>query len=319
MMRTFPFWITVALAAMILSLTGGARQAGDEQPHAVFTRVVAVERHVGDLGNVFADETGAAQMEFWDTHLTFDGTNNIIGRAVVLPAETQEVPEHYYNDPANIHPDPDYTPGDFLLGDVYAAKTIYFLKKGVLAESLIEGGEGAVSTLGLGEITFSSVKNESAEVLGYFRDYLAVVSMGKKGPDRLEMLIDINSLDTAVPGRNNRILKLFFHSIKGELGHAVVVFDQFDYGKSSFKSWREGKTNSIRASGSIMLNGVAREISATLDVTPKNRGWVVETREPIALLISDFQFGNRVYDLMKSCNHKSIGNTVGVRVQLYFK
>ena len=311
--------ILIAATAVALGLGGCARQAGDEQPHAAFIPGVAVERHVGNLGNVFADKAGAALMEFGATHLTFDGSNPIIGRADILQAETQEVPEHYYNDPANIHPDPDYTPGDFPLGDVYEAKTIYFMKKGELAESLIEGGEGAVSTLGLGEITFSSVKNESAEVLGYFRDYVAIASIGKQGPERLELLIDINSLDTAVPGRNNRILNLFFHSIKGELGHAVVVFDQFDWGKSSFWSWREGKTYSIRASGSIMLNGVNRGISATLDVTPKNRGWVVETQEPIALLISDFQFGNRVYDLMKSCSHKSVGNAVGVRVQLYFK
>ena len=319
MMRTYPFWITVTLAAMTLSLAGFASQVGDDQPHAVSTRAVAVERRLDDPGSMLADEAHAARTEMGATHLTSDGPNSIVGRAVILQAETQEILEHYYNDPANIHPDPDYTPGDFPLGDVYEAKTIYFLKKGELAESLIEGGEGAVSTLGLGEITFSSVKNESAEVLGYFRDYLAVASIGKKGPERLELLIDINSLDTAVPGRNNRILNLFFHSMKGELGHAVVVFDQFEWGKSSFRSWKEGKTYSIRASGSIMLNGVNRGISATLDVTPKNRGWVVETQEPIALLISDFQFGNRVYDLMKSCSHKSVGDAVGVRVQLYFK
>lgn len=311
--------IILGTVSLVLTLAGCTPQTHAGGAQASVTKAVAVERHVGDLGNVFADEPGLSRMEFGDTHLTFDGSNNIIGRADSPHAETQQVPEHYTNDPANIHPDPDYTPGDFPLGDVYAAKTIYFLKKGVLAESLIEGGEGAVSTLGLGEVTFSSVKNESAEVLGYFREYLAVASMGKKGPERLEMLIDINSLDTAVPGRNNRILNLFFHSMKGELGHAVVVFDQFDRGKSSFGSWKEGKTYSIRASGSIMLNGVTRKISATLDVTPKNHGWVVETQEPIVLLISDFQFGNRVYDLMKSCNHKSVGNTVGVRVQLYFK
>ena len=262
---------------------------------------------------------GAARMVLGDTRPNVDGPYNINGQAVILNAGTQEVLEHYYNDPSNIHPDPDYVPGDLPLEDVYEANTIYFLKKAVLAESLIEGGEGVVSTLGVGEISFSIAKNESAEVLGYFRDYLAVISMNKKGPERMEMLIDINSLDTAVPGRNNRILNLFFRSMESDLGDAVVVFDQFDLGKSSFKSWREGQTYAIGASGSIVLNGVARNISATLDVTPRNRGWVVETQEPIALLISDFQFGNRVYDLMKSCNHISIGNTVGVRVQLYFK
>ena len=311
--------IILGTVSLVLALTGFTHQTHAGGAQTSVTKAVAVERHGASRGNVLAVKAGAAQLEFGDTHLTFDRSNPIFGRADTRHGETQEVPERYYNDPANVNPDPDYTPGDFPLGDVYEAKTIYYLKKGVLAESLIEGGEGAISTLGLGEISFSSVKNESAEVLGYFRDYLAIASMGKQGPERLEMLIDINSLDTAVPGRNNRILNLFFHSMKGALGHAVVVFDQFDWGKRSFKSWREGKTYSIRASGSIMLNGVTRELSAMLDVTPRNRGWVVETQEPIALLISDFQFGNRVYDLLKSCNHKSIGNSVGIRVQLYFK
>jgi len=319
MMRTNHFWITVTLATTILSLSGFARQAGDEQAHAGFMRAPAAERHVGDPGNGSTDVAGASRKVIGNSSATVDGPYNIIGRPVIENAETQEVLEHYYNDPSNIHSDPDYTPGEFPLGDIYAAKTIYFLKKEVLAESLMNGGEGVVSTLGVGEVSFSIAKNESAEVLGYFRDYLAVISMDKEGPERMEMLIDINSLDTAVPGRNNRILNFFFRSMESDLGNAVVVFDQFDLGKIRFKSWREGQTYSIRTSGSIVLNGVARNISATLDVTPKNRGWVVETQEPVQILISEFQFGNRVYDLLKSCNHKSLGNTVGVRVQLYFK
>ena len=46
---------------------------------------------------------------------------------------------------------------------------------------------------------------------------------------------------------------------------------------------------------------------------------MVETREPVRLLLSDFEFGDRVYELMKACNHKSIGTAVEVKVSLYFK
>ncbi|XP_064473649.1 superoxide dismutase [Cu-Zn]-like [Ornithodoros turicata] len=42
------------------------------------------ERHVGDLGNVVADSCGSASFKFYDRLLQFTGTNSIIGRAVVV-------------------------------------------------------------------------------------------------------------------------------------------------------------------------------------------------------------------------------------------
>ncbi len=42
------------------------------------------ERHMGDLGNIEADTSGSASMEFLAEHLTFTGDQSIIGRAVVV-------------------------------------------------------------------------------------------------------------------------------------------------------------------------------------------------------------------------------------------
>ncbi|MBS3818923.1 superoxide dismutase family protein [bacterium] len=44
------------------------------------------ERHVGDLGNVTADENGKAHYERIDTYIAFQGAHSIIGRAVVVHA-----------------------------------------------------------------------------------------------------------------------------------------------------------------------------------------------------------------------------------------
>lgn len=49
------------------------------------------ERHVGDLGNLTADENGSAEKEFVDKHLTFDGPTSIIGRAVVVHADPDDL------------------------------------------------------------------------------------------------------------------------------------------------------------------------------------------------------------------------------------
>ncbi len=42
------------------------------------------KRHVGDLGNIVADSTGKAHLEYVDSMLSFGGTNSIIGRGVVV-------------------------------------------------------------------------------------------------------------------------------------------------------------------------------------------------------------------------------------------
>ena len=43
-------------------------------------------RHVGDLGNIPADENGAAEIDFLDSHLELSGENSIIGRGVIVHA-----------------------------------------------------------------------------------------------------------------------------------------------------------------------------------------------------------------------------------------
>ena len=46
----------------------------------------AAERHVGDLGNIAADAQGRAAYDRVDALLAFDGTKDILGRAVVVHA-----------------------------------------------------------------------------------------------------------------------------------------------------------------------------------------------------------------------------------------
>lgn len=44
----------------------------------------AEERHVGDLGNVVADSSGVAKIDFSDNVISLSGEHCIIGRAVVV-------------------------------------------------------------------------------------------------------------------------------------------------------------------------------------------------------------------------------------------
>ncbi|MCH7948019.1 MAG: superoxide dismutase family protein [candidate division Zixibacteria bacterium] len=44
------------------------------------------ERHVGDLGNLLANEKGKAYYEIIDSYISFSGSHSIIGRAIIVHA-----------------------------------------------------------------------------------------------------------------------------------------------------------------------------------------------------------------------------------------
>lgn len=54
-----------------------------DKPHGAPTDK---ERHIGDLGNIIANEKGVAKKEMMDTVISFSGKSSIIGRAVVVHA-----------------------------------------------------------------------------------------------------------------------------------------------------------------------------------------------------------------------------------------
>lgn len=41
-------------------------------------------RHIGDLGNIIADESGQASVDITDKHVSLTGVDSIIGRAIVV-------------------------------------------------------------------------------------------------------------------------------------------------------------------------------------------------------------------------------------------
>jgi Cu-Zn family superoxide dismutase len=52
---------------------------------------MAEKRHVGDLGNITADESGKAQLNYVDKHLAFSGPNSILGRGLILHAKADDL------------------------------------------------------------------------------------------------------------------------------------------------------------------------------------------------------------------------------------
>lgn len=59
-----------------------------KMPHAAQT---AGMRHEGDLGNVTADASGNAHVDILDSKLKLDGPNSIVGRAVIVHANPDDL------------------------------------------------------------------------------------------------------------------------------------------------------------------------------------------------------------------------------------
>ncbi|KAJ1958199.1 copper zinc superoxide dismutase [Linderina pennispora] len=51
----------------------------------------AEERHVGDLGNVIASESGVAKVEISDSQVTLFGEHSVIGRTIVVHADEDDL------------------------------------------------------------------------------------------------------------------------------------------------------------------------------------------------------------------------------------
>lgn len=69
----------------------GMAAGGHFNPHkAKHASPESAQRHVGDLGNLTANENGNAVLDHEDSHLSFHGHNSIIGRGVVVHAKADD-------------------------------------------------------------------------------------------------------------------------------------------------------------------------------------------------------------------------------------
>ena len=50
-----------------------------------------MSRHAGDMGNLEADASGKAHLEYVDSHMSFDGPDSILGRSVIIHAREDDM------------------------------------------------------------------------------------------------------------------------------------------------------------------------------------------------------------------------------------
>ena len=50
----------------------------------------SVHRHIGDLGNIFADSAGKVKLDLKDDYISLNGKNGIVGRAIIIHEDSDK-------------------------------------------------------------------------------------------------------------------------------------------------------------------------------------------------------------------------------------
>lgn len=68
--------------------SAGAHYNPTAMPHAAPTQA---QRHIGDLGNIVANENGRVHLDYIDPVLRLDGEHSIVGKSVIVHAQEDDL------------------------------------------------------------------------------------------------------------------------------------------------------------------------------------------------------------------------------------
>lgn len=234
-------------------------------------------------------------------------------------ATESKTPEHFFNPPENINPDPAYVPGDYVLPDMAQALAQFKAAQKQLAEIKASKGDRLFRTKKEdGEVSVTVIKNEKAPVLAYFRDFDGYILFREEKFSEAKLIISVNSWDSAVPGRDNRVRAIFFESMNSKKALATLHLTRIGDGTMDFEKLKKDGPHKIEAGGVLILGGILRPVRPMLEIQWDGKGWNVKSAEPLHVLISDFKLDGNLLALMKQCNHKSIGNSISIEWNLKF-
>lgn len=227
-------------------------------------------------------------------------------------------PEHYINKSRDFNSDPDFIPGDYPAPDTLLALDHYeemvdsLDPEGNVLDVMREEGD---------EITWTAIKNKTKTVLGYFRTFDGYISFKEGKFSKAELLISVNSLDSAIPGRDNRIKSIFFQSMMPQMASGILVLDKVEMGPPFISAIQNGASHKIKLGGYFTLGAKTLPVSVMLEVMWDSNEEVlsVQTVEPLEIFVSDLNLQNRMPELMRECNHKSMGNLVKIACKLRFE
>ena len=160
------------------------------------------------------------------------------------------------------------------------------------------------------DVAFISTKNTDVTEVHHFRTLTGSVTDSGDAT----VSIQLASVDTGIPIRNERLLNMLFESAK-----FPVVSISAHVPEPTMTAVKAGKTTSLTLPVSVDFHGIKRTMDAGVLVMPAADGSViVSTTEPLLLKAEDFGVAGGVDALRAVANLDRISATVPVTFTLVY-
>ncbi len=159
-------------------------------------------------------------------------------------------------------------------------------------------------------INFISTKNEHISETHTFNHFSGELS--EKG--KLAITIDISSVETIIPIRNERMQKMLFNISDYNSASFIAQLDP------ALTKLQAGEMKRVTVAGEMMIAGNKAPISFEVVLTGLKDGSInATTATPTILNVSDFNLDEGIAALQKIANLKSISKTVPLSFSATFK
>lgn len=135
----------------------------------------------------------------------------------------------------------------------------------------------------------------------------------------LALTVDLESFDSGLPLRNDRVRKIFFNSDKKEMSQAIFKIAALP-GDALAKLKADKELKDYSLEGELDFHGVKKNITAKLNasITPAGR-IAVKSVQPLEIKISDFSLSENLKSMIQVCGHLGIDDLVKLDVAVEFE
>ncbi len=155
---------------------------------------------------------------------------------------------------------------------------------------------------------FETTKNKSKSEEHHFRDMSGTV----KSSGRARVEIDLRSVDTKIPIRDQRMKDILFASI----GTAVY---EVDIDPAILEKVARGKEVETTLEGKLILNGITINLPMEVEIKRQSSGEIkVESESHPKIDVDAFGYGEGIEKLREIAGLKSISHEVELEFELIF-
>lgn len=167
-------------------------------------------------------------------------------------------------------------------------------------------------------IYVTALKDEKVPVKGSLNLTQGSLDLTASAQPAATLTVDLESYDSGLPLRNERVRKLFFNSDKPDLAQATFTSDGIAV-KDVQKLRAELQLAGVAVSGTLSFHGESHKIQTTLDIGYTWGGTLsVKTATPIVFKISTWQLLDNLKAMMAACGHLKIDDGVMLDVTAEF-